>query len=206
MAEVAELSELVGDIADRVQGVASRAVPAATRLALLIRRGGMLGFAGGVCGAAGLALPGVGLARSWPLFVILVGIAAACALVVWRWGIVLRSWSGDVGAAVARIRALPAPHDAIGRLRETATGLRQLAADGVDERDLARVRSLVRSASTLRRGIRRIPGGAGAAKDLVREMTGPFRPPMIGIRLALLAGGLAMVAVGPLVLLLAAVT
>lgn len=205
MADLNEITQLVGDIADRVRTAATRAVPAATRLAAIIRTGGVLGFLGGVAGAAGVALPGVGMVRSWALFAMLVAVAACCAVVVWRWGVVLHGWSGDVEEAVARLRALPTPQEAIGRLRETADGLRELAADGGDERSLARVRSLVRSASTLRRGLRRIPGGASTTRDLVREMTGPFRPPMIGIRLVLLAGGLAMVVAGPLMLLVAIV-
>ncbi len=205
MTQAADVIRVLGELAEAIQRAVDRAVPAAARIAGVIRVGGVLGLIGGVLGAAGLALPGVGLARSWGFFALLMLIAVTCAGVVWRWGMVLREWSGDVGSAVARIRALPTPQEAVDRLRDTVEDLRRAENLGAHRKDLGRVLDVVRSGRSLRQVLKRVPGGTGVAANLVREVTGPFRPPLVLIRLALLAGGLAMVVVGPLLFALALV-
>ena len=198
-----DIANALDDIADQLQGLADRAVPAANRIARVIHFSGVLGLIGGLLGAAALALPKFGFIESWGFFVCLVIIAVGCGAVVVRWSIMLRSWTGNVKHAVRRLHDVPSPGKIVDELRAGAAGL---VRHGLPDSSRASVIALVRVATELRGRLVHLPGAADKAKDLFVELTGPFRPPMLGVRVALLCGGLLMVVVGPLLALIAAVT
>jgi hypothetical protein len=200
---IEQLVAAVDQLAVRVQQVADRAVPAARKLATVIRIGAIAGLIGGTAGAAALSMPGVGFVSSWPFFVLLVLIAIGCALIVLRWGTVLRDWSGDIRGAVAKLSDIPAPAEVVARVRATT---QELVPVSVGAGDRSAIVALLKVAAQLRRKWRDVPQLAGKAKDVSLQLTGPFRPPMVAIRFTLLLGGLAMVVVGPLLLLIAIAT
>ena len=195
-----QFSEAIVQLAGRVQQLVEAAVPAARRLAALIRVGALAGLVGGVTGAVGLAMPGVGLVRNGPLCAVLLLVAVGAAMAVLRWGCVLATWCGDVSDAVQRLRDIPSPADVAGRIRATA-GEIQPTAPGEGTRHA--VLALVRAAAQIRTRWRDVPQLADRAKDISVRLTGPFRPPMLVVRLALLAGGLCMAVIGPVLLVLA---
>ena len=208
---IPDLTKTLDDLANQLQTMADRAVPTANRLAKVIKAGGFLGLLGGLTGAAAIALPGFGFAESWAFFLFLALIALGCATVVFRWSTVLRAWTGDVKAAVNKLHDIPALGPMVSELRESNTNLlpinpkpgdaqRAKAASG-----RSNVLALVRIGTELRKRIGSLPGAAGQAKDLFIQLTGPFRPPFLGVRLALLFGGLAMVFFGPILALVAAI-
>jgi hypothetical protein len=201
VANLNELSNTLTDVANRMQNLADNALPAANRIAGLIRVGGVLGLVGGVLGAIGLALPGFGLARSWPFFLLLVSIAGLCAFAMFRWAKQLRSWSGDVTHAVHSLKDLPAPAQLVEKLRG---GAEQLVPAG-KRSGRSNIVALVKAGQELRKRVGELPGAADKAKDLMVQLTGPFRPPFIAMRITLLFGGLFMIFVGPLVALVAAI-
>jgi hypothetical protein len=69
----------------------------------------------------------------------------------------------------------------------------------------ANVIALVRIGTELRKRIGSLPGAANQAKDLFIQLTGPFRPPLLALRLGLLFGGLAMMFFGPILVIVAAI-
>lgn len=195
-----QFSEAIAQFAGRVQQLVEAAVPAASRLAALIRVGALAGLVGGVAGAVGLAMPGVGLVRNGPLCAVLLLVAVAAAITVLRWGRLLATWSGDVGEAVQRLRDIPSPADLAGRIRAMAGEIQP-----TPQKEGARhaVFALLGAAAQIRTRWRDVPHLADRAKDISVRLTGPFRPPMLAVRLALLAGGLCMAVIGPVLLVLA---
>ena len=184
---------LAGRLADAFVDLGRRAGPASSRVAGLVRIISVLGAFGGVAGAVGLAMPGFGIVRSAPLFVVALAVVGACTSVCWRWAGHLRAWSGNVEGAAVRLRTFG------GSLGDDW----QAFLTGVSKGSpLVR---LVRGANQLRRA-RGSLADAQALTGLVDELTGPLRPPFVGVRVATVAGGLAMIGVGPIVALTAALT
>ena len=204
MTTAPDFTKSLDDIADQLQTLADRAVPAANRIAAVIRFGGFLGLVGGLLGAAALALPGFGFAESWPFFLLLALIAGVCATVVFRWAKLLRGWTGDVKQVVQKLHDVPSPGKVVAELRSSAGGL--LKPGDAPESSRKSVVVLVRTGRDLRKRLTMLPGMADRAKDLFIHLTGPFRPPLLGVRLGLLFGGLAMVVFGPILAVIAAVT
>ncbi len=197
-----DITKALDEVAAQLQTLADRAVPTANRLASIIRVGGFLGLLGGLVGAAAISLPGFGFIRSWPFFLLLAAVASVCALVVFRWAKHLRSWTGDVKHVVGLLRDVPSPGRLVEELRVNATAL--VKHDGKPDSGRSAVMNLVRTGIDLRKRLRELPGMADKAKDVFVQLTGPFRPPLLGLRFAMLVGGLAMVLVGPFLALLAA--
>jgi hypothetical protein len=198
-----DFAKTLDGLANDLQALADRAVPTANRIARLIKVGGILGLVGGLAGAAALALPGFGFAQSWGFFLLLVAIAFVCAAVVFRWSKELRSWTGDVKQAVRSLHDIPSPGKLVDDFRSGATSLVP-AHHGASGR--ADVMALVHAGVELRKHLSAIPGAAQKGKDLFLQLTGPFRPPFLGVRFGLLIGGLAMVVIGPFLALLASLT
>ena len=204
MTTAPDFAKSLDDIADQLQTLADRAVPAANRIAAVIRFGGFLGLVGGLLGAAALALPGFGFAESWPFFLLLALIAVVCATVVFRWAKLLRGWTGDVKQVVQKLHDVPSPGTVVAELRSSPGGL--LKHGDTPESSRKSVVTLVRTGRDLRKRLTALPGMADRAKDLFIHLTGPFRPPLLGVRLGLLFGGLAMVVFGPILAVIAAAT
>ena len=212
---VPDLTKTLDDLANQLQTMADRAVPTANRIAKVIKAGGFLGLLGGIAGAAAISLPGFGFADSWPFFVLLVSIALGCATVVFRWSKVLRTWTGDIKTAVNKLHDIPTPGSLVAELRQTTSSLMpidthhgkpgELAKAVATTSGRANVIALVRVGTKLRKRIGSLPGAALHAKDLFVQLTGPFRPPFLVIRLAMLFGGLAMVFFGPILAIVAAI-
>lgn len=199
-----DLTRTFDDIAGHLQTLVDRAVPTANRIAKVIRVGGLVGLVGGVLGATALALPGFGFTESWGFFLVLLVIAVACAALVFRWSMHLRSWSGEVRQVVAHLHDLPSPGKMADELRG---GMGSLAKHGSDaEGGRASVVALVRAGTSLRDQLVNMPGMAEKAKDIFVKLTGPFRPPLLAVRLGLLVGGLAMIVIGPLLAVIAWIT
>ena len=197
-----DITNALDEVATQLQTLADRAVPAANRIAAVIRVGGFFGLVGGLVGAAAVALPGFGFIRSWPFFLLLAAIAVGCALVVFRWAKHLRSWTGDVKHVVGLLHDVPSPGRLVEEIRTTTTALARH--NGKPDSGRSAVLNLVRTGVDLRKRLRDVPGMAGRAKDVFVQLTGPFRPPLLGLRFAMLVGGMAMVVVGPALALLAA--
>jgi hypothetical protein len=218
---IPDLTKTLDDLANQLQTMADRAVPTANRIAKVIKAGGLLGLLGGVIGAAAISLPGFGFADSWPFFVLLVLVALGCATVVFRWAKVLRTWTGDIKAAVNKLQDIPSPGSLVAELRQSSSSLMPIdtrsskpvnpGTPGVLAKPVAvtsgraNVIALVRVGTELRKRIGSLPGAANYAKDLFIQLTGPFRPPFLVLRLAMLFGGLAMVFFGPLLAIFAAI-
>ena len=216
MTAIPDLTKTLDDLASQLQTMADRAVPTANRIAKVIKAGGFLGLLGGLVGAAAISLPGFGFIDSWGLFVFLALIAFGSAMVVFRWSTVLRAWTGDVKAAVNKLHGIPSLGSMVSELRESTTSLMPInpvptnPKPGDVERAKAasgrsNVIALVRVGTKLRKRIGSLPGAADQAKDLFIQLTGPFRPPFLVVRLSLLFGGLAMVFFGPILALVAAI-
>ncbi len=205
-AALSSVGNALDEVANRFQALVDRAVPTANRLATVIRVGGFLGLIGGVIGAAALSMPGFGFFRSWPWFVFLLFVAVLASMIVFRWAKHLRAWSGDVTKAVQRLHDIPSPGQLLEHLQANASAAGQHLAKGNATGGRASIVQLVRSAKDLRKRVKDIPGAADKAKDLLVELTGPFRPPMLGLRFSLLIGGLMMIVVGPILALIAAAT
>ena len=202
---IPDITKTLDELANQLQTLADRAVPSANRIAKMIKAGGFLGLLGGLAGAAAIALPGFGLTESWPFFILLAAVAIGCALVVFRWSMLLRSWTGDVKAAVNKLQNIPSPGTLLAELRDSTTSLMPInPKPGETQSGRSNVIALVRAGSELRKRIGSIPGAANQAKDLFIALTGPFRPPFLAIRLALLFGGLAVVFFGPVLAIIAA--
>jgi hypothetical protein len=208
---IPDITKILDDLATQVQTVADRAVPTANRLAKVIKAGGFLGLLGGLAGAAAISLPGFGFIDSWGFFVLLALVALGCATVVFRWSTVLRAWTGDVKAAVKKLHDIPALGSMASELRASTSDLMPI---NPKLGDLQRAKptsgrsnviALVRIGTELRKRIGSLPGAADQAKDLFIQLTGPFRPPFLGVRLAMLFGGLAMVLFGPILAVVAAI-
>jgi hypothetical protein len=199
-----DIAKALDDIANQLQTLADRAVPAANRIARVIHFGGLLGLAGGLLGSAALALPGFGFIRSWVFFVLLALVAVGCAAVVFHWSTMLQTWTGDVKQVVGRLRDVPSPGKMVDELREGSAAL--VPHGGTPGSSRSSVIALVRVGTDLRKRLTRLPGAADKARELFVELTGPFRPPLLAVRFALLIGGLVMVVVGPLLALIAALT
>jgi hypothetical protein len=208
---IPDLTKTLDDLANQLQTIADRAVPTASRIAKVIKVGGFLGLFGGLAGAAAVSLPGFGFVNSWGLLVILALIALGSAMVVFRWSTVLRAWTGDVKTAVNKLHAIPSLGSMASELRESTSSLMPINPKPGDiERAKAasgrsNVLALVRVGTELRKRIGSLPGAADQAKDLFIQLTGPFRPPFLVVRLTLLFGGLAMVFFGPILALVAAI-
>lgn len=198
-----DIAKALDDIADQLQTLADRAVPTANKIAKVIKFGGFLGLVGGVLGSAAIALPGFGFAESWPFFLLLLSIALVCTSVVFRWSKMLRSWTGDVKRVVTTLHDVPSPGKVVEELRRTAAGL--VKHGGAQESSRKSVVALVRTGTDLRKRLTALPGMAEKARELFVHLTGPFRPPLLGVRLGLLFGGLVMVVVGPLLAIIAAI-
>jgi hypothetical protein len=197
--DIADVTNTLNDVANRVQKLADNAMPAANRIASLIRMSGILGLIGGVLGAAAISLPGFGFIRSWPFFLFLLGIALFCGIAMFRWAKQLRTWTGDVKHAVLALHNLPSPTQLVERLQGSALKL----APSAKNSGRSNIFALVRGAQELRNKVGDLPGAAQKAKDLMVQLTGPFRPPFIAMRLTLLMGGLIMVLIGPFLALIA---
>jgi hypothetical protein len=208
---IPDLTKTLDDLANQLQTMADRAVPTASRIDKVIKVGGFLGLFGGLAGAAAISLPGFGFVNSWGLFVILALIALGSAMVVFRWSTVLRAWTGDVKTAVNKLHAIPSLGSMASELRESTSSLMPINPKPGDiERAKAasgrsNVLALVRVGTELRKRIGSLPGAADQAKDLFIQLTGPFRPPFLVVRLTLLFGGLAMAFFGPILALVAAI-
>jgi hypothetical protein len=208
---IPDLTKTLDDLANQLQTLADRAVPTASRIAKVIKVGGFLGLFGGLAGAAAISLPGFGFVNSWGLFAILALIALGSAMVVFRWSTVLRAWTGDVKTAVNKLHAIPSLGSMASELRESTSSLMPINPKPGDiERAKAasgrsNVLALVRVGTELRKRIGSLPGAAEQAKDLFIQLTGPFRPPFLVVRLTLLFGGLAMAFFGPILALVAAI-
>jgi hypothetical protein len=208
---IPDLTKTLDDLASQLQTMADRAVPTANRIAKVIKAGGFLGLLGGLAGAAAISLPGFGFIDSWGFFLLLVLTAVGCATVVFRWSTVLRAWTGDVKTAVNKLRDIPSVGSMVSELRESTTSLMPINPKPGDVQRVkpangrSNVIALVRVGTELRKRIGSLPGAANQAKDLFIQLTGPFRPPFLGVRLALLFGGLAMVLFGPILALVAAI-
>lgn len=188
-----DASRIAGRLADAFVDLGRRAGPVSSRLAAVVRVVSVLGALGGVMGAAGLAMPGFGLVRSGALFAAALAVVAVCATVCWRWAGHLRAWSGNVESAADRLRTFT------GSLGDDW----QAFLNGVSKGNpLVR---LVRGANRLRKA-RGSLGDAQALSAMVGELTGPLRPPLVGLRVATVIGGTVMVGLGPILALLAAVT
>lgn len=188
-----DASRVAGRLADAFVDLGRRAGPASNRIAAIVRIVSVLGAIGGVIGAAGLAMPGFGIVRSGPLFAAALVVVGLCATVCWRWGGQLRAWSGNVETAAGRLRTFT------GSLGDDW----QSFLDGVSTGNP--VVRLVRGANRLR-SARGSLADAQALTGLVGELTGPLQPPLVGVRVATVAGGTAMIGLGPLVALVAALT
>ncbi len=215
---IPDLTKTLNDLASQLQTLADRAVPTANRIAKVIKAGGFLGLLGGLAGAAAISLPGFGFADSWPFFVLLALIAFGCATVVFRWAKVLRAWTGDIKEAVNKLHDIPSPGSLVAELRQSTSSLMpietkpsktlkpgEVATPVAIPSGRANVIALVRVGTELRKRIGSLPGAANYAKDLFIQLTGPFRPPFLAIRLFMLFGGLAMVFFGPILALVAAI-
>jgi hypothetical protein len=208
---IPDITKTLDDLASQLQMVADRAVPTANRIANVIRAGGFLGLLGGLAGAAAISLPGFGFIDSWGLFVLLAIVALGCATVVFRWSKVLRSWTGDVKSAVRKLHAIPSLGSMASELRASTSSLLPInpkPGDALQVKEMSgrsNVITLVRIGTELRKHIGSLPGAADQAKDLFIQLTGPFRPPFLGVRLSMLFGGLAMVFFGPILALIAAI-
>ena len=218
MNAIPDITKTLDDLAHQLQTMADRAVPTANRIAKVIKAGGFLGLLGGVVGAAAISLPGFGFADSWPFFVLLVLIAVGCATVVFRWAKVLRSWTGDITSAVNKLHDIPSPGSLVAELRQSTSSLMpidtqspkplkpcEVAKPVAATSGRANVIALVRVGTELRKRIGSLPGAASYAKDLFIQLTGPFRPPFLVIRLVMLFGGLVMVFFGPILAIVAAI-
>lgn len=200
---VESLAGTLDELADRVQLLADRAVPTANRIAAVIRIGGALGFLGGLAGAVALALPGFGITRSWGFFLLLLALVVVCSGVVFRWAALLRAWTGEVRGVVRTLQDLPEPAQVIDRLRGSVDVASGHAKSG---RRRSAIVSLVKTGTELRNRLKDLPGAADKARDVFVDLTGPFRPPLVAMRFFLLLGGLSMIVVGPVLVLIAAIT
>lgn len=194
-----DVTHLLDALTSHFQRLVDRAAPAAKRIAAIVRVLGVVGLLGGIAAAAALAMPRVGFFESWPAFIVLALGAAFGASIVVRWGGHLRSWTGDVRTTVQRLQAIPVPSDVVSKLQ---TAAKELAARK-DRRSA--IGTLVGNARQFRRQLGDIPQFADVAKDVAIQLTGPFRPPLIGPRLAALTMGLIVTVLGPLLLLVAIV-
>jgi hypothetical protein len=131
---------------------------------------------------------------------------------------VLRSWTGDIKSAVNKLHDIPSPGSLVAELRQSTSSLMPIDTQsakplkpGEQAKPVAvtsgraNVIALVRIGKELRKRIGSLPGAADYAKDLFIQLTGPFRPPFLAIRLFMLFGGLAMVFFGPILAIVAAI-
>lgn len=194
-----DLTKQLDVVTAHFQRLVDRATPTAKKIAGTIRVLGVLGLIGGVAGAAAMAMPGVGFAENWAFFVFLLIFPVVGASIVYRWGVHLREWSGDVRTTVNRLTSIPLPSEMVAKFGGAANEL--VKTGKKDPR--SSILGLLGNARQFRKHLKDIPQFAGVAKDISVQLTGPFRPPLIVPRLVAFVCGFVVTIFGPLLLLIA---
>lgn len=194
-----DLTKQLDVVTAHFQHLVDRATPTARKIAGRIRILGVLGFLGGLAGASAMAMPGVGFAESWGFFLFLLIFPFVGALIVYRWGVHLREWSGDVRTIVNRLTSIPLPSEMVSKFGGAA---HDLVENGKKD-PRSSILGLLGNARRFRKHLKDIPQFAGIAKDVSIQLTGPFRPPLIAPRLFAFFAGIFVTIAGPVLLLIA---